>query len=102
MVMAGSGSIRVPRLLRGSLVVQRRRCGKANCRCAAGVDLHESPALSYSDHGRTRTLVLPVAEVAAVAASIERYRAAVAELDQAAQAGITTLADRLGAARRGR
>ena len=37
-----------------------------------------------------------------VAASIERYRAAVAELDQAAQAGITTLADRLGAARRGR
>lgn len=101
-VMTGSDSFQVPQLLRGSLIVQRRRCGKANCRCAAGVDLHESPALSYSDHGRTRTLVLPAGEVAAVAAAIERYRAAVAELDQSAQAGISTLAGRLAAARRGR
>jgi hypothetical protein len=48
------------------------------------VSLHETPALSYcchgSYHGRTRTLVLPAGEVAAVAAAIERYRAAVAEL----------------------
>lgn len=102
MVMTDSGSIRVPRLLRGSLVTQRRRCGKANCRCAAGVDLHESPALSYTDHGHTRTLVLPAAEVAAVAAAIERYRAAVAELDRAAQTGIATLSDRLAARRRSR
>ncbi len=36
-----------PRMIRGSVVVQRRRCGKPNCRCAAGEQLHESTVLSY-------------------------------------------------------
>jgi hypothetical protein len=102
MVMTGSSSSGVPRLLRGSLVVQRRRCGKPNCRCAAGVDLHETPALSYSQNGRTRTVVLPASEVAAVQAAIDRYRAAVAELEASADAGIAALTDRLAARRRRR
>jgi hypothetical protein len=80
-------------------VTQRRRCGKTNCRCADGQNLHETPALSYSLRGWTRTLVLPTAEVAD---AIERYRAAVAELERAAEAGIVTLSDRLAARRRGR
>jgi hypothetical protein len=92
----------VPRLLRGSLVVQRRRCGKPNCRCADGVNLHETPALSYSQNGRTRTVVLPASEVAAVRAAIDRYRAALADLETAADAGIATLTGRLAARRRGR
>jgi len=33
----------VPRLLRGSVVVRRRRCGKPNCRCADSQQLHEAP-----------------------------------------------------------
>jgi hypothetical protein len=102
MVMAAHRFPDVPRLLRGSLVTQRRRCGKANCRCADGVNLHETPALSYSQRGCTRTLVLPADEVAAVAAAIDAYRAAVAELERAAEAGITALSDRLAARRRGR
>ncbi|HEU4526270.1 MAG TPA: DUF6788 family protein [Gemmatimonadales bacterium] len=101
--MAGSASSSgVPRMLRGSLVVQRRRCGKPNCRCAEGVNLHETPALSYSQNGRTRTVVLPASQVAAVQAAIDRYRAALAELEAAADAGIAALADRLSARRRGR
>lgn len=67
-----------------------------------GQNLHETPALSYSQHGRTRTLVLPAGEVAAVAAAIKRYRAALAELEGAAAAGISVLSDRLAARRRGR
>jgi hypothetical protein len=63
----------------GSVVVHRRRCGKRNCRCAAG-DLHEASVLSYSERGRTRFVMLPQAEVAAVATAVERYRAAEAEL----------------------
>lgn len=100
--MSRSGSSGVPRLLRGSLVVQRRRCGKPNCRCADGVNLHETPALSYSQNGRTRTVVLPASEVAAVRAAIDRYRAALADLETAADAGIATLTHRLAARRRGR
>ncbi len=108
MVMAKSTSTRVPQLLRGSVVVQRRRCGKANCRCADGQQLHESPALSYSAGGRTRTLVLAEADVAAVTAAIGRYRTQLAELERAANAGLAALTDRLAAeraadrARRGR
>ena len=102
MVMTGSASSGVPRMLRGSLVVQRRRCGKPNCRCAEGVDLHETPALSYSQNGRTRTVVLPASEVAAVQAAIDRYRTALAQLEGAADAGVAALSDRLSARRRGR
>jgi hypothetical protein len=100
MVMTKQASSDVPRMLRGSLVVQRRRCGKPNCHCAEGVNLHETLALSYSEHGRSRTLVLPASERAAVQAAIDRYRAAVAELDAAANAGIAALTARLSARRR--
>jgi hypothetical protein len=46
-----------PRVLPGSLITLRRKCGKANCRCASGTP-HETPALSYSVAGRTRILTL--------------------------------------------
>jgi hypothetical protein len=41
-VMAGQGSGGIPRMIRGFVVVQRRRCGKANCRCAHGEYRHEA------------------------------------------------------------
>ncbi len=56
---------RAPRLLRGSLITLRRRCGKPNCPCAEGVP-HETPALSYSLQGRTRTVTLRVEDLPAV------------------------------------
>ncbi|MGH2604740.1 MAG: DUF6788 family protein, partial [Dehalococcoidia bacterium] len=40
--MAERKAPRVPRVVRGSVVVHRRRCGKANCRCADGESLHET------------------------------------------------------------
>ena len=45
-------------LIRGSLLVRRRVCGKAGCRCARG-DLHESLYLAINEEGRTRQLYVP-------------------------------------------
>lgn len=88
-------------LLRGTLTTFRRRCGKRSCRCVDG-DPHESPALTYTQDGRTKTVTLPAEEVDGVAAGLDRYKAARAELEQAADAGIAALRARLAAGRRRR
>ncbi len=90
---------RVPRMLRGSLVTLRRRCGKPGCHCAQGDQRHEAPALSYSDHGRTKVVMLAESDVAAVAVALERYRAAKADLDEQAAAGLVALTERVAADR---
>ena len=89
--MVTQESTQVPRLVRGSVVVQRRRCGKSNCHCAGGQELHETTALSYSESGRTRTLMINAVDLAAVRRSVERYRQARAKLDGEADAGLATL-----------
>lgn len=88
-----------PWVLPGTVTTFRRRCGKATCRCANG-DPHESPALVFTEGGRTRTVTLTADEVAEVAAAVARYQDARAELEAAAAAGVATLRDRR-AARRG-
>ena len=77
-------------VLHGSLTTFRRRCGKASCRCASG-DAHESPAFTYTEAGRTKTVTLSEAEVAEVSAALARYDAARAELEAAALAGVAAL-----------
>jgi len=58
--MAGQGGSGFPRMIRGSVVTHRRRCGKPTCRCAAGEALHESTVLSYSeDVGTTPVIRAP-------------------------------------------
>jgi hypothetical protein len=95
-----SATGRFPRKIRGSVVVQRRRCGKQSCRCSAGEQLHESTVLSYSQDGRNRTVMLAADEVARVRAAVERYRAAQADLEAEADAGLAALlARRTGRAR---
>ncbi len=87
-----------PLILRGSLFTFRRRCGKPNCWCASG-DGHESPALSYSQDGKTKTLTLTGAKLSEVRAALARYERARGELDRAADAGIGRLRARLAAQR---
>ena len=77
-------------LLQGTLTTFRRRCGKPGCRCAGG-DPHESPALRFTENGRTKTLTLSPAEVAQVTAGLARYEQARAELDAQAAEGLTRL-----------
>lgn len=88
-----------PLLLQGTLTTFRRRCGKPGCRCADG-EPHESPALRFTENGRTKTLTLSAAEVAEVTAALARYERAQAELDAQAVAGLAGLRERR-AARRG-
>ncbi len=45
-------------VIRGTLLVRKRRCGKANCRCARG-EGHESLFLVISENGRTRQFFVP-------------------------------------------
>jgi hypothetical protein len=79
-----------PLVLRGTLTTFRRRCGKPACRCATG-DPHESPALTFTEEGRTKTITLSAAEVAEVTAALARYEAAKADLDERAEAGLARL-----------
>lgn len=45
-------------VIRGTLLVRKRKCGKANCRCAGG-EGHESLFLVISENGRTRQFFVP-------------------------------------------
>jgi hypothetical protein len=47
-------------MLHGSLVLMKRKCGGANCRCTRG-ELHESWYLSIWEDGRTRMVYIPKA-----------------------------------------
>jgi len=91
----------VPRLVRGSVLVHRRRCGRATCHCADGVSLHEATVLSFSEAGRTRFLMLPEEMAGAVRAATERYRAERARLEERGNAGLADLTAVLAPARRG-
>ena len=51
-LMAGHG------LMRGSLLVRRRRCGKPTCHCAQE-EGHESLYVVITEKGRTRQLFVP-------------------------------------------
>jgi len=97
-----SSKTRVPRMLRGSLVTLRRRCGKPGCHCANGEQRHEAPALSYSVAGRTKVVMLAESDVEAVAAALERYRLSKAALEDQASAGLAALAERVAAERAAR
>ena len=87
-------------MVRGTVLVHRRRCGKPNCRCATGEVAHESTVLSYKERGKTKFLMLPEAEVALVRAATDRYRAARARLEAEGNAGLAELVARLGRPKR--
>jgi len=89
----------VPKFVRGSIVVQRRRCGKPSCHCATGEALHEATVLNYSEAGRTRAVMLPAEAVGPVRKAVERYRAAQRALEDQANAGLAKIVEAWGAKR---
>ena len=89
--MTPTGPTPFPRMIRGSVVVQRRRCGTPTCRCADGEQLHESTVLSYSTGGRGKTLMLAPDQIKAATAAVARYRAAQTKLDEQASAGLEAM-----------
>jgi hypothetical protein len=85
--------------LRGSLIVLRRRCGKPNCHCATGQP-HTTPALSFSQKGKTRILTLSAAELPAVRRALHHYHLAQASADKQASQGLQLLERHLRARRK--
>jgi hypothetical protein len=88
-------------MIKGTVYEQRRRCGKANCYCAAGGH-HSSMMLSRSEGGRTRLMTIPSGELKDFQVLTERYqkfRRARARLGQIHKAMIQ-LIDQLEKARR--
>jgi len=92
-------------IVRGSLIMLRRKCGTASCRCARG-ELHETPALTYSADGAKRFLTLRGEDVAEVKAALARYKRAATRLEREARTGVERLRYRIetdkARARRGR
>ena len=54
--------------LEGSLTVSTKRCGRPTCRWATEGPVHETALLTWKEDGTTRTLHVPIALRAAVAA----------------------------------
>ncbi|MDA8318110.1 MAG: hypothetical protein M0010_23520 [Actinomycetota bacterium] len=87
--------VRVPEMLRGTVVTHRRRCGKPNCRCAGGQSLHVRVVLSYSRASRTEFLTLPEEVVEPVRQATQRYREARARLEKQGETGLNELVNSL-------
>ena len=77
-------------LLRGSPITLRRRCGKKNCHCHKGQP-HQTPALSFSQGGKTRILTLPPQLLFTVRAAVQRYQQARAALEKQGNPGLRQL-----------
>ena len=77
-------------LLRGSPITLRRRCGKKNCHCHKGKP-HQTPALSFSQGGKTRILTLPPQLLFTVRAAVQRYQQARAALEKQGNTGLRQL-----------
>jgi hypothetical protein len=61
-------------LVRGSVVMRRRRCGHPECHCATEGSLHVSPYLSVTVEGKTKPVHLPAGDEQRVRQASERYR----------------------------
>ena len=86
--LTGAGN--VPQMMRGSVVTQRRRCGKPTCHCANGQQLHESLVLSYSQNGRSRIVMLNPDQATEVRKAVNRYKKAKTRIEQQGQTGLDT------------
>ena len=56
-LVRGLGALR--EMLPGSFGERQRKCGKANCRCASGKDLHREFQFSVMVDGKVKTFHIP-------------------------------------------
>jgi hypothetical protein len=60
-------------MVKGTVYVLRRRCGKPTCACATG-ELHASRVLTWSEEGRSRILSIPAERVEELKERTRRYQ----------------------------
>lgn len=61
-------------MLPGSLVERRRKCGKPNCRCADGKQLHSGFQISVMQDGKLSTFHIPADLVEEVRSKVEMHK----------------------------
>ena len=71
-------------MLRGSLLVRRRVCGKPRCKCASGAK-HESLYLVISEGGKSRQLFVPRDWEATVRQWVQDYHRAQEFMEELSQ-----------------
>ena len=64
---------RIEKILRGSVVVVKRYCGKVNCRCLKGFK-HRSLYVSQSNKGQSRLVYIPKRSEKEVRQLIRNYQ----------------------------
>ncbi len=67
------GILRAGEILRGSIVIVKRYCGKANCRCLKG-HKHRSLYISQSNKGESRLIYIPQRSEKEVCRFIRNYQ----------------------------
>lgn len=72
-------------LLAASLASVRKRCGQPGCRCAHGGPLHLSYQLTLKEHGKTRTVYVPMDLVDEVRSWIHEHRRLKKQLQEITQ-----------------
>ena len=82
---------KVVRMLRGTLLKRRRKCGRENCHCFTGDRLHESWVLSVSLKGKTRFIPVRDTQLSEVRQWVLAYRRAQQALEREVIKGIQWL-----------
>ena len=77
----------VEEILRGSIVVVKRYCGKANCRCLKGFK-HRSLYVSQSNKGESRLVYIPRHSEKEVRRLIHNYKALKANMEKISRINI--------------
>jgi hypothetical protein len=71
-LVRGLGALR--EMLPGSFVQRQRACGRPNCRCADGQQLHTQYQLSVLSEGQLKTYNVPAAQAEEVRRRVELHR----------------------------
>ena len=77
--------------IRGSVVLMKRRCSRANCRRCAGGEGHPTWVMTASSGGKTRTVYLGEGRVGEAKRMVANYRAMQVWIEAIAQINLALL-----------
>ena len=86
---------RAEEILRGSIVIVKRYCGKANCRCLKGYK-HRSLYISQSNKGESRLIYIPQRSEKEVRRLIRNYQALKSVMEEISRINIQLVASSAG------
>ena len=85
------GIPRIQEVIRGSIVIMERHCGKANCHCQKG-SKHRSLYISQRYAGKTRMIYVPKSSEGLVRRLIDNYHRLKTIMDEMSEMNILKLA----------